>query len=436
MTNAAIQLWGTTIGAVQWDEAQELAFFEYTPEFQASGIEVAPHHMPLSGAIYSFPALRRTSFQGLPGMLSDSLPDRFGSAILDAWLQAQGRTLHSLNPVERLCYVGKRGMGALEFSPQLGMESSIEQDTQLEVDALVNLASAILSDREAWHLSFDPEQATAAMQDILRVGTSAGGARAKAVVAWNPSTNELRSSQASVPAGFEHWLLKFDGVSQNRDRELADPRGYGQVEYAYYRMARAAGIEMEECRLLQEGERQHFMTRRFDRDENGGKHFMQSLAALLHLDFDLPGSASYEQAMLFMRELDCGMDSLEQQFRRMAFNVVARNQDDHVKNIAFLMDRRGQWSLSPAYDVTYSYNPDGAWTSQHQMTLNGKRAGFTREDFAECGDRLSLARGRALEILDEVRATVARWPEFASEAGVSTEWNRQIAAAHRVASLG
>ena len=271
-----------------------------------------------------------------------------------------------------------------------------------------------------------------ALRQILRVGTSAAGARAKALIAWNPETEEVRSGQAGVGEGFEHWLLKLDGVSGNRDKELEDPRGYGVIEYAYHLMARAAGIDMTECRLLEENGRRHFMTRRFDRDAAGGKLHMQSLCGLAHYDFNAAGAYSYEQALMAMRRLGLPMAALEQQFRRMAFNIVGRNQDDHVKNIAFLMDRSGRWSLSPAFDMTWSFNPAGMWTARHQMTMNGKRDGFTREDFRACGKVASLKRGRAEAILDEVVGAVQRWPGFADEAGLSPQWRDQIAASQRL----
>ena len=416
-TIAEVRLWGRRIAAVSRDDGSDVAAFQYDPEFAASGIEVSPIVMPLSPRIYTFPALPRTSFHGLPGLLADSLPDRFGNALIDAWLAMQGRTPESFNPVERLCYIGARGMGALEFAPATGPRP--RQSTKIRVDALTALASAILTRRDGLHESLSCEHRDAPLQDILRVGTSAGGARAKAIIAWNPETNEVRSGQVTAPEGFEYWLLKFDGVSGNRDKELEDPKGYTVIEYAYSLMAADAGIEMTECRLLEEGGRRHFMTRRFDRTADGGKMHMQSLAALAHLDFNAAGAHSYEQAFDAMRRLKLPMSALEQQLRRMIFNVVARNQDDHVKNVAFLMNLRGAWSLAPAFDVTYAYNPQGRWTRSHQMTVNGKQEGFTLEDFRACAATAGLKRGRAETILDEVRAAVTRWPDYAERAGVS-----------------
>lgn len=419
-TLAEVRLWGKTIGAVSLLDGEEVARFEYDAAFAQSGIQVAPMAMPLSRRVHRFPELSRPTFHGLPGLLADSLPDKFGNALIDAWLASQGRQPGSFNAVERLCYTGERGMGALEFAPAIGPRA--KQTTHIEVSKLVELASEVLAHRNDLQASFAAEGREEALRDILRVGTSAGGARAKAVIAWNPVTNEVRSGQiqgqVQAGKGFEYWLLKFDGVSGNKDKELEDPKGYGLIEYAYYLMALDCGIEMSECRLFKENGRSHFMTRRFDRLANGEKLHMQSLCALAHYDFNMAGAYSYEQALLVMRQLQLPMQAIEQLFRRMAFNIVARNQDDHVKNIAFLMNKAGEWSLSPAFDMTYSFNPSGAWTASHQMTMNGKRDHFTLEDFNACARTASMKRGRAAKIVAEVQATVAQWPSFAETAGV------------------
>ncbi len=435
MTSVAeVRLWGRQIGAVSVDGPGKVAAFEYTPEFRRSGIEIAPLTMPLApGAgprVHRFGALAHETFHGLPGLLADSLPDKFGNAILDAWLAARGRAPSEIDAVERLCYTGRRGMGALEFEPVLAPTANAAE--RLDLAALVDLASDILSHRSGLDSTLDVDRHPDALLEILRVGSSAGGARAKAVIAWNRTTEEVRSGQLDAPDGFEHWLLKFDGVTNNRDRELVDPLGFGRIEFAYSEMARAAGIDMSECRLLEEGGRSHFMTRRFDRPSSTGKLHMQSLGAIAHLDFNQAGAHSYEQAMLVIRRLELRMADLEELFRRMAFNVVARNQDDHVKNIAFLMDQSGAWSLAPAFDLTFAHNPDGAWTSRHQMSLNGKRDDFDRDDFRVVGRTVSLKRGRPDAILDEVLAAVAEWPEFAVRAGVSEARSHAIGAAHRV----
>lgn len=431
-TVAEVRLWGTRIGAVSLEPGETIATFQYDPGFVSSGIQVSPLMMPLSDRIHSFPGLARETFHGLPGLLADALPDRFGNALIDAWLATQGRSSGSFNAVERLCYTGRRGMGALEFVPAIGPR--LRQSRKLRVGALVALAAEILRRRDGLRVSFaDPDAArNNALRDILRVGTSAGGARAKAVIAWNQKTGEVRSGQVEAEEGFEYWLLKFDGVSGNKDKEMLDPQGYGAVEYAYSLMAKAAGIQMSECRLMEENGRRHFMTRRFDRTPGGDKLHMQSLCALAHYDFNQAGAYGYEQALQVIRALGLSISEVEEQFRRMVFNIVARNQDDHTKNIAFLMDREGVWSLAPAFDMIWSYNPEGAWTSIHQMTCNGKRDHFNVEDFRACAKGAFMKRGRAETILDEVREVVRRWPEFAEEAGVPESWSRQIGETHRL----
>lgn len=429
MIAAEVKLWGKTIGAVGWDEDSDLANFEYAPDFIDSGIEVAPLAMRLSDRIYSFPALPRDTFHGLPGLLADSLPDDFGNALINEWLAKKGREPGSFTAVERLCYTGSRGMGALEYVPATGPSSM--KSERVDVEALVELAGEILTKRNQLEGSFAPLKRQDALGEILRVGTSAGGARAKAIIAWNPATNEVRSGQVEAGDGFSYWLLKFDGVSGNKDKELEDPTGYGLIEYAYYKMATAAGIDMGECRLLNEDGRNHFMARRFDRDETGRKIHMQSLCAMEHFDYRKAGAYSYEQALKTIRMLEMPMASIEEQFRRMAFNVMGRNQDDHVKNIAYLMNRSGAWTLSPAFDMTYSYNPDGIWTRDHQMTLNGKRNNFHIEDFNACARNASIKRGRAEEILQQVHEAVVRWSEFAEEAGVPSDMAGRIQKSHR-----
>jgi len=385
--------------------------------------------MPLEERVYSFPELPRRTFRGLPGLLADSLPDRFGSNLINAWLARQGRTPESFDAVERLSYTGQRGMGALEFMPAQG--PSAEASGSIQIADLVTLASEILSQKKGLATSFQEPERERALQTILRVGTSAGGARAKALIAWNPSTGEVRSGHLEAPPGFNHWLLKFDGVSGNKDKELDDPQGYGLIELAYSRMARAAKITLSDCRLLEENGRSHFMTRRFDRDDAGNKLHMQSLGALAHFDYNEPGSYSYDQAFLLMRKLQLPMRDLEEQYRRMVFNLVARNQDDHVKNIAFLMDRTGQWSLSPAFDITWSFNPNGDWTATHQMSVNGKRDQFSRADLLAAGRSAQLKPGRAEAIAEEVIAAVCDWPIYAAEAGVAEDRYGEIQASHR-----
>jgi serine/threonine-protein kinase HipA len=426
----AVRLWGRIIGAVHQPRSTDYATFQYAPEFVRSGIEVAPLTMPLATHSYAFPQLSRRSFSGLPGLLADSLPDYFGNALIDAWLVRQGRNPGDFSPLERLCYVGTRGMGALEFEPAMGPPTSPEGT--IEVEALVDLAAKILEERNRLSVEVAQGEEEDALAELLRVGSSAGGARAKALIAWNPETNEVRSGQVQSQPGFEYWILKFDGVARPGEPQLGDPLGYGAVEYAYFLMAREAGLEMSDSRLFEENGRRHFMTRRFDRTPGGKKLHMLSLGGLAHFDFNVAGAYGYEQALRTIRQLGLPMDAVEEQFRRMVFNVLARNQDDHVKNIAFLMDKGGQWSLSPAFDVTYAYNPSGDWTSRHQMTVNGKRDQFTISDLEAVARSGSMKRGRAGAIYEEVRAAVSRWRDFAGAAGVDERRLEQVEGALRV----
>jgi len=421
---AEVRLWGRTIGAVSLDDNSGNAAFEYDSAFVRSCIEIAPLTMPLSSRVYTFPELPEKTYYGLPGLLADSLPDKFGNVLIDAWLATQGRQSNSFNAIERLCYTGERGMGALEFAPVIGPQA--RRAGQIQIGKLVELASEVLTHRNDLQVSFANEDRGQALTDILRVGTSAGGARAKAVIAWNPTTNEVRSGQVPAGKGLEYWLLKFDGVSGNRDKELEDPQGYGAIEYAYFKMAKDCGIDISECRLFEENGRRHFMTRRFDRLTGGKKLHMQSLCALAHYDFNMAGAYSYEQALQVIRKLGLPMRSIEEQFRRMAFNIIARNQDDHVKNIAFLMDKSGNWSLSPAFDMTYSFNPYGSWTASHQMSMNSKRDDFTLDDFKACAKVASMKRGRAEAIVKEVQEVVSRWQDYAEEVRVPVAWRDKI----------
>jgi len=424
MNDARVVLWGSVIGAVTWLEDREIGVFQYAPDFLRSGIQLSPLMMPLGEFPYEFPALARNTFKGLPGLVADSLPDKYGNAIIDAWLASQGRTAASFHSVERLCYVGSRGMGALEFQPAtLGPPTSTRA---VEVERLVDLANQILDERARLGGVFSGDDDQEAINDILRVGTSAGGARAKAILSWNPETNEFRSGQVDAGEGFEQWLLKFDGITSSRDTEVASPMGYGKIEYAYHLMAVEAGIEMTKCRIHHEGGRSHFMTRRFDRSVNGGKRHMQSLGAIAHYDYRQPASYSYEQAIQVIRRLGLPRKDMDQQVLRAMFNVVGRNCDDHVKNIAFLMDRRGEWRLSPAFDISYAWNPSGEWTSRHQMSMNGKRDGFMREDLLVPAKVADIKKVRAEQMVDRVIEAVRRWPDFAGEAGVSDALAKEI----------
>ena len=433
MTTAKVNLWGRQIGAVLWDEKRNLSIFSYTPQFSRSGIQVAPIEMPLREGPYDFPALPKDAFKGLPGMLADSLPDKFGNALINRWLTEQDRSADSFNPVERLCYVGSRGMGALEFEPEIQTDS--DTNKPLELGALIELSNRVLAERGNLNGILKGKEDELALQDILRVGTSAGGARAKALIAWNSATGEFRSGQVNAEAGFGQWLLKFDGVSENSDKEVADPLGYGRLEYACYLMARAAGIQMSECRLHEEGGRAHFMTRRFDRTTTGKKLHMQSLCALRHFDFNSARAYSYEQAIETIQLLKLGRQVQKEMTRRAIFNLVIRNQDDHTKNIAFLMDKSGAWSLAPAFDVVYAYNPTGDWTSQHQMSLNGKTDDFSVDDIFEFGAFADLKKHEVKNMLKEINEAKGRWPEFCELAGVPKKMGEGAEGGFRVLHL-
>ncbi len=414
---AEVMLWGTAIAVVRWDEQSGVADFQYTPEFQGFGIEVAPVVMPVRAQAYRFSHLNKETFKGLPGMLADVLPDKFGNALIDQWLIKQGRSPEDFNPIERLCYTANRAIGALEFKPTQRYFDP-DQGAQIEIDKMVRLASLVLQKKqfEIDRQDLDGE----ALEQILQIGTSAGGARAKAIINWNEQRNIILPGHMQPQDGFDGWLIKFDGVSENRDKELADPLGYGRIEYAYYLLAVKAGIEMMESRLLEEGGRAHFMTKRFDR-VGGDKLHMTSLCGLGHFDFNDPAATSYEQAFVLARQLQVPREHVAQLFKRMVFNVVFRNQDDHTKNIAFLMDRSGAWQLSPAFDVAYSYNPNGLWTSKHQMSINGKRDDFIVSDFLSAAEQTGLPKQRIRKCIDEVLTVLPLWANCAQAAGVSGE---------------
>ena len=415
MTIAEVTLWDRRIAAVEWNEKEGKASFQYDPSFLKSGIEVSPIVMPLSKNIYRFPELNFKTFKGLPGLLAESLPDKFGNALINTWLASHGRRPETFNPVERLCYTGTRGMGALEYHPTANVGGG--RSEKIDIGNLVALASEILTKRGRLEDNLD-ENHEEALANIIKVGTSAGGARAKAVLAYNEQTGELRSGEANIKEGFSHWLLKFDGVADNGDKELADPKGYGRIEYAYYLMAKEAGINMTECRLFKEGGRAHFMTKRYDRPKGAEKLHTQSLGSLAHLDFNMANTHSYEQAFMVMRQLKLSMEEKEQQLTRTIFNVLARNQDDHVKNISYLMNKQGQWSLSPAYDMIFSFNPVGQWINLHQMSINGKREEITETDFRSLANYAGIKPTFVDRTLNSVEIAVANWMEHAAAAGV------------------
>lgn len=411
LKSLTVDLWGTPIGSVLLNEGDPIAKFEYSEEILDLGVELSPIAMPLSRRVYAFPDLSIQSFRGLPGLLADSLPDKFGNKVVAAWMKSMNRNPDDLNSLDRLAYTGKRGMGALEYRPAL--LDAEDRDERTSVDELAALADEVLKMRQDARANLT--EGTNRFAAILRVGSSAGGARAKALIGWNEKTGEVRSGQVRLPPEFGSWLIKFDGLDGNGDKEGDDKWGYGRVEYAYYLMAKAAGINMMECRLWN---RRHFMTRRFDRTADGRKLHMQTLGALAHFDFNDPRSYSYEQAFHVLRTLVVDQRENAELFRRMVFNVVAWNCDDHVKNISFLMDRNGNWKLSPAYDACYAYNPAGDWTSRHQMSINGRRIDIADEDMIACAKYANLSERKARAIIDEVRDAVREWPRFAAEAEV------------------
>lgn len=412
---AEVILWGTPIGTLHLPEHGIIAEFEYDRKFVENagrvGIEPSPIKMPLNNNIYRFPDIGE-SFKGVPGMIADSLPDKFGNAVINQWLAKQGKTEADFNVIDRLCYTGSRGMGALEYIPAAGPEMNLSD--KVDVEKMVQFATEILSKRQ--DISLVGEDNLTYSQ-LLQLGTSAGGARAKAIIAWNEATKEIKSGQINAGDGFDYWLIKFDGVGGNGDHELEDKPEYTLIEYSYYQMAKKAGIEMSECRLFNENNRHHFMTKRFDRVD-GKKVHMQTLGAMAHIDYNYPGLCSYEQAAIYMRQLKISQDRIEQFFRRMVFNVIAVNQDDHVKNISFLMDRTGKWDLSPAYDITFSYDMSNQWLKAHQMKINGKTDNITKEDLILAGRSMGVSKVRIDRIINEVISAVKEWPQIAGENGV------------------
>lgn len=428
ITTAFVKIWGETIGAVAWDENSGTASFEYEPKFIAQQIDLAPLKMPINNAvnrIFSFPELRNTiTFKGLPGLLADVLPDDYGNQLINTWLAQNGRPENSMNPVEMLCFIGTRGMGALEFEPsQLKVT---KRAFDIEVDELIQMSQKMLTKREAFetNLAKDEQQA---MLDILKIGTSAGGARPKAIIAYNEKTGQVKSGQTLAPKGFEHWLLKLDTVS---NVQFGESSGFGKVEMAYYLMAKACQIDMMESRLLEENGRAHFMTKRFDRDGGDQKHHIQTLCAMQHYNFNQIKSFSYEQLFQTMRLLRLPYPQAEQMYRRMVFNVIARNCDDHTKNFAFRLKKGQEWELTPAYDVCFAYRPESHWVSQHSLSVNGKRAHITREDLLVVAKSMNIKK--ANHIITEISEIVKHWSNFAEKAQVEEKLQQHIGTAHLI----
>ncbi|MEN6618129.1 MAG: type II toxin-antitoxin system HipA family toxin [Rikenellaceae bacterium] len=427
MNTAFIKIWDELVGAVAWNEKKGLASFEYDSKFKKLNWDLAPLKIPVTSSkkVFTFPELRKNTnlefdaFKGLPGLLADALPDKYGNQLINMWLAQQGRVQDSMNPVEMLCFIGTRGMGALEFEPTIMKES--KKTFSIEIDSLVDIAQRMLSKREAFSTNLQKNEEKAVME-ILKIGTSAGGARPKAVIAYNERTGEVKSGQTKAPGGFEHWLIKLDGVS---DVQLGASKGYGRVEMAYYNMAIACGIEMMPSRLLEQNGRAHFMTKRFDREGGEMKHHIQTFCALKHFDFNLVNSFSYEQLFQTMRELKLSYKDTEQMFRRMAFNVIARNCDDHTKNFSFRLKKDGKWELAPAYDICHAYRPESEWVSQHALSINNKRRDITKDDLIVIGQ--SIKNKKSASIIEEINETVSRWKKFADDVSVFPELRDEIA---------
>jgi serine/threonine-protein kinase HipA len=421
---AKVKLWGRLVGALAFDKDKGLGTFEYTRNWRDSGIQISPIRLALSERKYQFPELSRDTYKGLPAAFADTLPDDFGNAVIDAWLARQGRDPGSFTPVERLLYMGRRGMGALEYLPE--PKDRPKKAGELHLNSLADMAQRVIDGRAKLQAGAD----TNGLEALFQVGTSAGGARAKAVVAVNKARTKLRSGQVPCPAGYEHYLLKFDGiVDSNRTHQtFGDPQGYGRMEYAYYLMAKAVDIDISHCELLPEGERAHFLTKRFDRDGNKKIHY-QSLCAMDHADYKMPGHYSYEQLFGLLRALRFDRKSALELYRRMVFNIVARNQDDHAKNFGFILRENGSWELAPAFDLAYSYKPDSKWVNSHQLTLNEKRDEFTQVDLLQPAERF---KREAKQIIQQITDTVADWPRYAKQAGVPKALTNEIKAHHRL----
>lgn len=410
------------VGAVSFDTEKGLGSFEYDPSFVKKGVELSPIKMPLSNRIYRFPELDFNTFKGLPGLIADSLPDDFGNAVLNAWVASQGRSPSDITPLQRLQYTGKRGMGALEYAPATKLRS-LNASQQVEIQSLVSIAQEILDSRGNFEVELkqNGQDDREAMMSLLSVGMSAGGARPKAVLAFNEDFTQVRSGQTNVPSGFTHYLMKFDGVSEhNKNQEtFGDPLGYGAMEFVYHLMANKCSIDMMPCRLLHEGNRRHFITQRFDRIKNSKVH-VQTLNGLAHIDYKKPGSFSYAELFGIARQLKLSAVDAEQLFKRMTFNIIARNHDDHSKNFAFMLKqdrlKKDKWSLAPAYDLAYSYKPGSKWVNSHWMSLNGKRDNFTRSDFYSLEKLSPIFNKRKIDdIIDSTIEHVSTWRQLAEE---------------------
>jgi len=424
-----VKIWGHDVGVVSWNSKAGYSTFEIREDFIRQNINISPITMPLElilrgQRIFEFPELNYNTFNGLPGLLSDSLPDAYGTRLITTWLENQGRDPDSFSPVEKLSYIGKRGMGALEFEPAVNLNENIS--SRIELSKLIELADKVLENREKLHLNLNKEEELV-LSELIKIGTSAGGQRPKAIIAYNPESGEIKSGQVNTPEGFGYYIIKFDGI---KNGGLGDPQGFGKIEMAYYKMAKSCGIDMMPCNLIHENNRSHFITKRFDRTNDNKKIHLQTLCAIAHYDYQMPGAYSYENTFAEMRDMGLPYYDFEQLYKRIVFNIIARNQDDHTKNISFILKQGEEWRLSPAYDVCWSFNPDGDWTSLHQMTINNKRYDFTHNDLLLFAKNQGIKKAEVL--VEQVKEAVSTWSKHAKSLDVEPGIVRLIEKTHRM----
>lgn len=416
-------LWGTRIGFVYLNDINDICSFEYDKDFIKMQIEISPIKMPLSNVVYSFPDLDKNTFRGLPGLLYDSLPDKFGNAVIKNWLTSVGREVDTFNVIERLCYTGKRGMGALEYEPMI--EQTKDKSNNIDISSLAILADEILDEKKNIKISYDNINE----MELLKLGTSAGGARAKAIIAINEKAGMIKSGQIDAGEGYEYYIVKFDGIKENGDHNEKDVKEYTKIEYCYYLMAKECNIDMTKCMLYKDGEKNHFMTKRFDRMVKNGKMeklHMQTLSALTHIDYNVPLLCSYESLAKYSKMLNIDYEDIEQIYKRMAFNVIGVNCDDHVKNFSFLMERNGQWKLAPAYDMTFAYKKGNKWLSKHQMSINNKSENITIEDMIECGKNMELSERKSRQIIEKTIEVFDNFDNYARDVSIKEDTKKMI----------
>ena len=405
-----VKLYDEILGTIDWNANKGSSIFQYSNNALNREIEPSPIIMPTQERIFETNR-DHINFHNLPYLLSDSMPDDFGNTMMKEWLKQKKLSIDDINPVDRLTYVGRRGMGALEYEPVSYKENN---NYNVTISELLEVAKKVLEGKE--ETSYDDLDKDS-LSDILRIGTSVGGARAKALVAIkfdsNKKITEIKSGDITQTEGYSYWLLKIDGANE---KTLGEGEGLGKIEYAYYLLAKESGIEMSDSILFEENNRFHFLTKRFDRTDNGDKIHMQTFGALAGIDYKIQKASSYETLFRVMKRLSLPYYQFEQQYRRALFNVIARNHDDHVKNFSFLMDKVGKWKISPAYDINYSYSPGGTWTNVHQSSINNKFDNFSRDDLLSLGKTFGIKK--ANHILDEIIAAVNLWPKIATEVDI------------------